>query len=600
VGERSPLAVVNSAAAARMAVAEAVTNIASAPIEKLADVRLSANWMAAAGETGQDAALYAAVKTVGMELCPALGIAIPVGKDSLSLKTNWQEDGQDKHMLSPVSLVITAFAPVTDARLAVTPEFQVSAEPNHLLLIDLGRGADRLGGSCLEQVNQAFSQEVPDLGSAEDLSGFFAAIQELIAAHQLLAYHDRSDGGLITTLCEMAFAGRCGLALSFNDSTSSEAGQLRAHLFAEEPGAVIQVAESELDNVLDCFARFGIEDLVKNIGKAEAGHDLSIEMAGRNYLQSDLRELHQAWSETSYEIQKLRDHPDCADEEYSHALEWNQPYLQPKLSFDPQHNPVAPHILTATRPSVAILREQGVNGQVEMAAAFDAAGFSAVDVHMSDLLEGGTKLSDFQGLVACGGFSYGDVLGAGRGWATSILFQPTLRAQFETFFERSDRFALGVCNGCQMLSALKDIIPGSDGWPEFVANRSGQFEARLSLVKVAESNSLFFNGMAGSLLPVASAHGEGRAQFQSSSIPHSQVSLQYVDAKGGAASSYPQNPNGSPEGVTGLCNDDGRISIMMPHPERTLRSVNFSWAPAEWPEISPWQRMFRNARLWVS
>jgi len=605
IGERTPLAIVDSPAAARMAVAEAITNIASAPIEKLADVRLSANWMAAAGEKGQDAALYEAVKTVGMDLCPALGIAIPVGKDSLSLKTNWQDGDQDRHMLAPVSLVITAFAPVTDARQAVTPQLKVSEQPSRLLLIDLGRGADRLGGSCLQQVHQRFSQQVPDLDSAEDLAGFFAAIQELIANRQLLAYHDRSDGGLITTLCEMAFAGRCGLALSFDafsfgGSLASDARRLRARLFSEEPGAVIQVAESELQNVRACFAQYGIEDLLEDVGSVEAGHNLSIMAAGKTCLQSDLRELHQVWSETSYEIQKLRDHPQCADQEFAHALEWDQPYLQPKVSFDPQHNPVAPHILSAVKPTVAILREQGVNGQIEMAAAFDAAGFRAVDVHMSDLLEGRANLSEFQGLVACGGFSYGDVLGAGRGWATSILFQPTLRNQFETFFERNDRFALGVCNGCQMLSALKDIIPGSDGWPEFVANRSGQFEARLSLVKVTQSASLFLNGMAGSLLPVATAHGEGRAQFQSAGIPQSQVALQYVDAGGAAAVDYPQNPNGSPDGVTGLCNSDGRITIMMPHPERTLRSVNFSWAPDDWPETSPWQRMFRNARLWVS
>ncbi len=604
VGERTPLAVVNSPAAARMAVTEAITNIASAPVERLSDVRLSANWMAAAGEEGQDAALFEAVKVVAMELCPALGIAIPVGKDSLSLKTDWLDNHQPRHMLAPVSLVITAFAPVTDARLAVTPQLNNSGEASRLLLIDMGHGADRLGGSCLEQVHGIFSDQVPDLDDARDLAGFFAATRELMMAGQIRAYHDRSDGGLITTLCEMAFAGRCGLELSFENSLAC-AGDglddgLRARLFAEEPGAVVQVAGSQLESVLACFDRHGLGGLVEDIGRPVSGHTLSIESGGRNCLQSDLRKLHQSWNETSFEIQKLRDHPDCADEEFNQTLEWKQPFLKPVLSFDPQHSPLAPAIVSGIRPTVAILREQGVNGQVEMAAAFDAAGFRAIDVHMSDLLEKRTHLSAFQGLVACGGFSYGDVLGAGRGWAASILFQPELRDQFGAFFERNDRFALGVCNGCQMLSSLKDIIPGTDNWPEFVANRSGQFEARLSLVKVSESASLFFSGMAGSLLPVATAHGEGRAQFHQQFLPQTQVALQYVDATGSTTVEYPQNPNGSPEGVTGLCNSDGRITIMMPHPERTLRTVNFSWAPDDWPEVSPWQQMFFNARHWVN
>ena len=598
VGERTPLAVVNSPAAARMAVTEAITNIASAPVAKLSDIRLSANWMAAAGEDGQDADLYAAVKTVGMELCPELGIAIPVGKDSLSLKTNWTDIDSDQpmHMLAPVSLVITAFAPVTDTRLALTPELKNTDSASQLLLIDLGRGANRLGGSALEQVHGVFSEEVPDLNQASDLAGFFAAIQELMSAGQLLAYHDRSDGGLITTLCEMAFAGRCGLALSFDDQGDSA---LRALLFAEEPGAVVQVADSDLSEVMECFNRHGLQDMITPIGKPVPGHSLDIRAGGVDCLRDDLRKLHQVWCETSYEIQKLRDHPDCAEEEYQRSLEWQQPYLRADLSFDAQQNPAAAYIASGARPAVAILREQGVNGQVEMAAAFDAAGFRAIDVHMSDLIEERVSLADFQGLVACGGFSYGDVLGAGRGWAASILFQQQLRDRFAEFFERSDRFALGVCNGCQMLSSLRDIIPGTGDWPDFVANRSGQFEARLSLVKVAESASLFFHGMAGSLLPVASAHGEGRAEFNRGSAASAPVALRYADASGEFASHYPQNPNGSPDGVTGLCNADGRVTIMMPHPERTLRTVNFSWAPADWPEISPWQRMFQNARQWL-
>jgi phosphoribosylformylglycinamidine synthase len=397
----------------------------------------------------------------------------------------------------------------------------------------------------------------------------------------------------------MAFAGRCGLDLSFDQSLDGE--NLRARLFAEEPGAVIQVVESQLQNVLACFARHGLEALVADIGRPVEGHSLSIKAGSRSYLQSDLRLLHQTWNETSFEIQKLRDHPDCADEEFARTVEWEQAFLKPELNFDPHKGPQAPAIINGAKPAIAILREQGVNGQIEMAAAFDVAGFRAIDVHMSDLLEKRSSLAEFQGLVACGGFSYGDVLGAGRGWAASILFQPELREQFQTFFERNDRFALGVCNGCQMLSSLKDIIPGTDSWPDFVANRSGQFEARLSLVKVTESASLFFNGMAGSMLPVATAHGEGRAQFQHQKLlPQSQVVLQYVNTNGSSALEYPQNPNGSPEGITGLCNTDGRITIMMPHPERTLRTVNFSWAPDEWPETSPWQRMFRNARRWVN
>ena len=599
VGERTPLAVVNSPAAARMAVTEAITNIASAPIARLSDVRLSANWMAAAGEEGQDAALYAAVKAVGMELCPALGIAVPVGKDSLSLKTDWTDNNQPKHMLAPVSLVVSAFAPATDARLAVTPQLHISDEANCLLLIDLGHGQDRLGGSSLEQVNGVFSEAVPDLDNASDLAGFFAAIQELIGTGQILAYHDRSDGGLVTTLCEMAFSARCGLELSFEDISANDEPGLRARLFAEEPGAVIQVAESQKQSALACFAKHGLADLVSEIGKAVSGQTLRIQVADEACLQSDLAMLHQAWNETSFEIQKLRDHPDCAKEEFGRSLVWDQPYLNPSINFDPLHDPVAPAIAGQSKPLIAILREQGINGQLEMAAAFDMAGFRAIDVHMSDLLERRSSLADFHGLVACGGFSYGDVLGAGRGWAASILFQTELRDQFASFFERSDRFALGVCNGCQMLSSLKEIIPGTESWPDFEANRSGQFEARLSLVKVNESASLFFNGMAGSLLPVATAHGEGRAQFQGQMPPRSQIALQYVDADGNAIMDYPQNPNGSQAGITGLCNDDGRITIMMPHPERTLRTVNFSWAPQNWPEISPWQRMFRNARNWV-
>jgi phosphoribosylformylglycinamidine synthase len=600
IGERTPLAVVDSGAAARMAVTEAITNIASAPIGALGKVRLSANWMAASGEEGQDASLYEAVQAVGMELCPALGVAVPVGKDSLSLKTHWTDAGGPRNMLAPVSLVVSAFAPVSDARLALTPQLRLRAEANHLLLIDLGRGADRLGGSALEQVNGTFSGAVPDLDEPAHLAGLFAAVQELAADGRLLAYHDRSDGGLAATLCEMAFAGRCGLELFFDGPGLDAPGALRARLFAEEPGAVIQVSQSQLQHVLDCLARHGLADLVETIGHAVPGHELTLQVHGRERLGADLRDLSHAWAETSFEIQALRDHPECASEEYATAREWRRPFLNPRLNFDPEENPAAPAIATGGRPAVAILRDQGVNGQIEMAAAFDAAGFRTVDVHMSDLLEGRTSLDAYQGLVACGGFSYGDVLGAGRGWAASILLQARLRDQFEAFFARTDRFALGVCNGCQVLSALREIIPGTEGWPDFVANRSGQFEARLSLVRVSDSASLFFDGMARSMLPVATAHGEGRARFNNQVVPQTTIALQYVDATGCTTSAYPYNPNGSPEGITGLCNTDGRVTIMMPHPERTLRTVNFSWAPDGWPQVSPWQRMFLNARMWVN
>ncbi len=613
IGERAPLAIVDSAAAARMAVTEAITNLASAPIRQLSDVCLSANWMAAAGEEGQDAALYAAVEAIGMEFCPALGIAIPVGKDSLSLKTDWLSQGPDgkaqaRHMLAPVSLVITAFAAVTDARLALTPELKLPQQPSRLLLIDLGQGHDRLGGSAFEQSKGRFTRAVPDLQDPALLSGFFAAIQELLAAQKLLAYHDRSDGGLITTLCEMAFAGRCGLDLSFghlsentlSENSVPEADALRAQLFCEEAGAVVQVSVPEVQAVMACFERHGIARLVTDIGAPQQGHMLAVKRGDTQYLNSDLRQLQQIWSETSFEIQKLRDHPQCAEEEFERLADWSQPALRPQLKFDPKARVAAPMIATGVRPRVAILREQGVNGQMEMAAAFDAAGFAAVDVHMSDLIENRLKLADFQGLVVGGGFSYGDVLGAGRGWAASILYQAAMREQFSTFFNDTSRFALGVCNGCQMMSSLRDIIPGAAGWPDFVANQSGQFEARLSLVKVTGSASIFFDGMTGSLLPVVTAHGEGQADFHRQVPATDTIALQYVDASGAAASQYPLNPNGSSQGITGLCNTDGRITVMMPHPERTLRTANFSWAPAHWPEVSPWQRMFDNARKWLT
>lgn len=595
MGERTPLAVANGPASGRMAIGEAVTNIASAPIRKLSDVRLSANWMAAAGEPGQDCVLFNTVKAVGMELCPALGIAIPVGKDSLSLKTVWQDDSGERRMLAPVSLVVSAFAPVTDARRALTPELQTGGDATRLLLVDIGDGKDRLGGSILAQVHGSFGDGVPDLDDAGKLAAFFRAIQRLNLEGLLLAYHDRSDGGLLATVCEMAFASRCGVHLEFN---GDEAG-LPGRLFAEELGAVVQVRVDDLKKVRAICKDEGIASLLHDVGRPGNDTGLHVSVNGKSSLRIDLRDLCQAWSETSHAIQRLRDNPRCADQEFDRLRSWEQADLQPVIRFASVENPAAPMVATGARPEVAILREQGVNGQVEMAAAFHLAGFRAIDVHMSDLAEGRRDLSAFQGLVACGGFSYGDVLGAGRGWAKSILFRAGLREQFEQFFADRGRFALGVCNGCQALSAVRSIIPGTDHWPDFIRNESEQFEARLSLVRIEASESLFFDGMEGSLLPVATAHGEGRAKFAGREPHPHQVALRYVQPDGSPAIEYPQNPNGSAAGITGVCNEDGRVTILMPHPERTLRTVNFSWAPVDWADDSPWQRMFMNARKWV-
>jgi phosphoribosylformylglycinamidine synthase len=595
VGERTPLAVLDGPASGRMAVGEAITNIASAPLAQLGDIRLSANWMAAAGEPGQDAVLFDTVRAVGLELCPELGIAIPVGKDSLSLKTVWHEGGSERRMVAPVSLVVSAFAPVTDARRALTPQLDSASGSTRLLLLDLGAGRDRLGGSALATVLGSFGDEVPDLDKPGQLAGFFRAVQRMNREGLLLAYHDRSDGGLLATACEMAFAARTGIALDFDLGEE----RLLPRLCSEELGAVIQVRVDDLRKVRAICRDEGIGSLLADIGKPVPGHELAISLRGRQVVSLDLKDLIQAWSETSHAVQAVRDHPECADQEFARLRDWRRRTLRPRLEFDPMDNPAAPMIASGERPAVAILREQGVNGQVEMAAAFDAAGFRAVDVHMSDLFEGRHALESFQGFVACGGFSYGDVLGAGRGWAKSVLFNEQLRTMFAGFLARADRFALGICNGCQMLSALREIVPGAAGWPDFVRNRSEQFEARLSLVRIEPSASLFFAGMAGSLLPVATAHGEGRASFAGGAAAHANVTLRYVEADGSPAVDYPQNPNGSPDGVTGVCNDDGRVTVLMPHPERALRTVNFSWAPADWGDISPWQRMFQNARRWV-
>ncbi len=599
MGERTPLAILEPAAAARMAVGEALTNIAAARIGKIGDIKLSANWMAAAGHNGDDAGLFDAVKAVGMELCPALGIAIPVGKDSMSMRTVWREEGESRQVISPISLIVTAFAQVLDVRKTLTPELCTSGDSD-LILIDLGKGRNRIGGSCLAQIYNQLGHHTPDLDDPATFKRFFATLQELNGRGLLLAYHDRSDGGLFVTLCEMAFAARTGLDVRIDDLGDDPV----AALFNEELGAVIQVRHQDTDEVLAWLADAGLKHHSHVIGELSDGGRLQVQHGGIPILDEALLDLHTAWSETSYRLQALRDNPECARQEIESLLDPANPGLQAHLTFDPAEEIAAPYIATGARPRVAILREQGVNGQIEMAAAFDRAGFAAVDLHMSDIIAGRIALAGFQGVVACGGFSYGDVLGAGEGWAKSILFNPQARDQFSAFFARSDSFGLGVCNGCQMMSNLRELIPGSDHWPRFVRNASEQFEARLALVEVLKSPSLFLAGMEGSRIPIAVAHGEGRAEFRAEHPPEEALRrhlavMRYVDNRGDPTEIYPANPNSSPLGLTGLTSEDGRFTIMMPHPERVFRTVQFSWRPAGWGEDGPWLRMFRNARRWL-
>jgi len=603
MGERTPLALLDAPASGRMAVGETVTNLAAARIEKMSDIKLSANWMAAAGHPGEDARLYDTVKAVGMELCPALGITIPVGKDSMSMKTRWQEEGVDKSVTSPLSLVITGFAPVEDIRQTLTPQLRMDKGETDLILIDLGRGQNRMGASILAQVYSQIGQQVPDLDDAEDLKAFFAVIQGLNADGHLLAYHDRSDGGMLTTVLEMAFAGHCGLSLNL-DALADDSSELPAVLFNEELGAVIQVRQDATPEVLAQFSAAGLDDCVAVIGQPVNNGEVSISFNGEPVFAGERRLLQRQWAETSYRIQRLRDNAQGADQEFDLLLEEDNPGLSIKLGFDVNQDIAAPYIKKGVRPQVAILREQGVNGQVEMAAAFDRAGFSAIDVHMSDILAGRVSLEEFKGLVACGGFSYGDVLGAGEGWAKSVLFNARARDAFQGFFERRDSFTLGVCNGCQMMSNLHELIPGTEFWPHFVRNRSEQFEARVAMVQIQESASIFLQGMAGSRMPIAIAHGEGHAEFESEEALleadlSGTVALRYVDNHGKVTEAYPANPNGSPRGITGLTSRDGRVTIMMPHPERVFRAVQNSWRPDEWQEDGGWMRMFRNARVWV-
>ncbi len=600
VGERTPLALINAPASGRIAVGEAITNIAAARIDSLGDVKLSANWMAAAGHPGEDAALYDTVKAVGMELCPALGISIPVGKDSMSMKTTWQEAKQPREVTAPVSLIVSAFAPVTDARQTLTPQLRALRENTVLVLIDLGGGRNRLGGSALAQVYGQLGDSAPNLDDPAKLRAFFDTVQRLNAAGLLLAYHDRSDGGLFVTLCEMMFASHVGVTVDIDALVDTD-GVLAA-LFTEELGAVLQVRRRDLVAVEEAFEGAGLAAECQPIGSVNRTGNLIVHARGREIYSESGIALQRVWADTTHRIQKLRDNPVCAQQEFDRLLDAADPGLHAKLTFDPADDIAAAFIATGAQPRMAVLREQGVNGQVEMAAAFHRAGFEAVDVHMSDIIGGRVSLRDFQGFVACGGFSYGDVLGAGEGWAKSVLFNPRARDEFESFFRRGDSFALGVCNGCQMMSNLRSLIPGAEHWPHFVRNRSEQFEARFVMVEVAASPSLFFAGMAGSRMPVANAHGEGYAEFPSQAdldAARGLVALRYVDNRGKPTTLFPLNPNGSPEGITGLTTPDGRFTILMPHPERVFRTVQNSWRPDEWGEDGPWMRMFRNARKWV-
>ncbi|MRS14639.1 phosphoribosylformylglycinamidine synthase [Enterobacteriaceae bacterium RIT691] len=595
IGERAPVALLDFAASARLAVGEALTNIAGTQIGSLKRIKLSANWMAAAGHPGEDAGLYAAVKAVGEELCPALGLTIPVGKDSMSMKTRWQEGSEQREMTSPMSLVISAFGRVEDVRRTVTPE--LSTEDNALLLIDLGKGHNALGATALAQVYRQLGDKTADVRSTEQLKGFWEAMQVLVAERKLLAWHDRSDGGLLVTLAEMAFTGHCGVKVDI-----AALGEDRlAALFNEELGGVIQVRAEDRALVEGIFASHGLADCVHYLGQAEKGDRFVITANGHPVYSESRTTLRMWWAETTWQMQRLRDNPECADQEHEAKRNDNDPGLNVKLSFDINDDVAAPYIAKGARPKVAVLREQGVNSHVEMAAAFHRAGFDAIDVHMSDLLAGRSGLDDFQALVACGGFSYGDVLGAGEGWAKSILFNDRVRDEFETFFHRPQTLALGVCNGCQMMSNLRELIPGSSLWPRFVRNHSDRFEARFSLVEVTQSPSLLLQGMVGSQMPIAVSHGEGRVEVRDAAHlaaleSKGLVALRYVDNLGNVTQNYPANPNGSPNGITAVTSESGRVTLMMPHPERVFRTVANSWHPENWGEDSPWMRIFRNAR----
>ena len=593
MGERTPIACKDAAAAARMAVAETVTNIAAAQIEKLSDIKLSANWMAAAGSPGEDANLYAAVKAVGEELCPALNLTIPVGKDSLSMRTVWQEKEEQKSVTAPLSLIVSGFSPVVDVRKTITPQLRTDKGETALLLIDLGGGKNRLGFSALAQVFNLTGSQVADLDSPHLLGDFFKAIQQLNNKNLLLAYHDRSDGGLLATITEMMFTGNVGVDLDI----TSLGNDVMASLFSEELGAVIQVKHTDLGKVENILQQQKLSMHV--VGKLNNNDSLSINKNTKSIYTMQCRQLRRLWSETSYRMQLLRDNPECAQQEYDNLL-LNDRGLLPEINFDLNDDVAAPYVHRKIKPKVAVLREQGVNGQLEMAAAFTRAGFIAVDVHMQDLLQGDVDLAEFKGLAACGGFSYGDVLGAGSGWAKSILFHENLREQMQYFFHRSDTFSFGVCNGCQMLSQLKTLMPGANVFPEFVRNQSEQFEGRFVMVEIPKSPSVLLADMQGAKIPVVVSHAEGRADFITSQDEQQvKVALRYIDNDHQITTQYPYNPNGSGAGVAGITTDDGRVTLVMPHPERVFRTVQMSYHPDHWQEDSPWMRMFRNARVWV-
>ncbi|MCE7930469.1 MAG: phosphoribosylformylglycinamidine synthase [Xanthomonadales bacterium PRO6] len=592
MAERTPLALLDARAAARIAVGEALTNLWAAPVARLEDVKLSANWMAAVGDPVADGALWAAVETVGRELCPALGLAIPVGKDSLSMRAQWRtEDGRDCRSEAPVSLIVSAFARLADVRATLTPQLRHVDGTSALWLVDLG-GGRRLGGSALAQVYGQLGDRPPDL---DDAAAFRRALEWLTAekaSGRILAWHDRSDGGLIVAALEMAFAARCGLELDVGEDAAS-----LATLFNEELGVLVEVAE--VDAVAFAAAAGMAGARVRRIGRARADARLHVHGGGCELIAADMAELLCTWSQTSWGVQRGRDNPECADEEHARLADYGAPGLQETPGFDVEADIAAPYIARGLRPRVAVLREQGVNGQLEMAAAFTRVGFEAVDVHVSDLESGHHLLRDFKGLAACGGFSYGDVLGAGQGWAKGILHHPRLADAFRSFFERADSFTLGVCNGCQMLSGLAALVPGAEGWPRFLRNRSEQYEARLVQVEVLDSPSVLLAGMAGSRLPLVVSHGEGRADWDGGSMPAStRPALRFIEPDGRVAQAYPANPNGSPDGYTGFTTADGRALILMPHPERVFRRVQLSWA-AVGGEASPWLQMFRNARVWV-
>jgi len=596
MGERTNVALISAPASGRLAIGEALTNLAGTAVGPIGNIKLSANWMCACGEEGEDANLYDTVSAVGMELCPALGIAIPVGKDSLSMRTVWKTpDGADHKMTAPLSLIVSAFAPVADARKTVTADFK----PGHsrLLLLDLGRGRNRLGGSALAQVYNRLGGEAPDVDEPALLKAFFSGVQALVADGLLLAYHDRSDGGLLVTLAEMGFGGRRGAAVTLDGL----GGDVVPVLFSEELGAVLQVAEHHIHTVFQVLETHGLADVTHELGRVTDDRRMEIRFGGKTVYAANLADMNRLWSSLTNRMQALRDNPACAQEEFDNLLDAGDPGMQFRLAYDPE----APHVFTG-RPRMAILREQGINGQVEMAAAFDRAGFECVDMHMTDLLAGRLTLDDFCGLVACGGFSYGDVLGAGSGWAKSILFNPRLREMFARFFARPETFTLGVCNGCQMVSQLKDIIPGAAHWPVFTRNRSEQFEARYVTVEVLPSPSVLLRGMEGSRIGIAVAHGEGFADFGRTGSPSGVdaaglASLRFVDGRGRATERYPFNPNGSAGGLTGLTTEDGRVLAMMPHPERGFRSIQLSYRPAGYceGEAGPWLRLFQNARAFV-